>query len=1069
MNRKYLRFLPFTDWEVGKACLLITLVPFHVNSASSWNESSGNRTEVTSGYTSQEIEDYPLFVSGEGSELVVDLPLEFSTSSHTTAAAVVQNQGTLTLNGAILQTHNQVSPGVKVSSGTLNMDSSTINNSAKSSHGVAANGASTLNITNSTITLAGTSSYGIELKDRASLVADGLQFNINSTSTGTGITLSNKDAKAHVSNSIFNVAAGGNNYAIQQNTGQLDANNLTITAKGKAGGLRVGDWGQDRSIKTTLSDSTVDTEGGTALFIRNLVAELNNVNVTTNGNSARALDINSNASVTVNGGSYTTHGSLNADAIWLATDTELHINDAALTTFGNEARALNAQLGSAMAESVKLTTSGISSHAFYAENQSSGNNLIIETTGERSMGIFSVGQKGKVDVTNSAIDTYGTSASGIVAYPQAAVTASNVSVTTHGDGDASALLVRVGNINVDNSILTSEGNAPALIANGYSDTLFNKVQLDNVKLTSAAKEAINATATTLKMQASNSSVLQGGNGQLLNVFTVADTAKSTVLASHVELEATNKTSLYGDVHVDPDSYASVVLRESSQLTGVVNNADVGVYSNSLWQMTGSSSVQNLVNEGTVAFNTGAVNDVLTVEGNYQGNNGTIKFNTVLGDDSSATNKLIVEGDTSGSTHVAVLNAGGTGAKTINGIELVQVNGVSDGEFVQQGRIVAGAYEYKLERGEGANTRNWYIVNWVPDDSSLEPEPQPQPQPQPQPEPQPVPEPQPGPLPTRSAVIRPEAGGYVANSAAAATLFNLSLHDRLGNQSQSNDSGHRTSLWLRQIGGHNRAYIADQLEAQSNRYSVQLGGDLFQQEARTGSLHIGPMFGYGHQSTNIRSKVSGLSSDSSISGYSVGAYASWFANEESETGLWLDSWLQYNWFNSSVSGEGLWTEKYHTQGISASLEAGYGWKAFERTGINQRTYGFYLQPHAQFIFNGLKTVRLVEQNGTQVVANKNSNLISRIGVRGWITESKQPGESNLKPYVELNWLYNSDPYRVDLNQVSVKQNSGRNLAELKTGIEGKINDNFQINGSVALQHGRYHYQDASLMLGAKYTF
>ncbi|WP_146107467.1 hypothetical protein [Mixta calida] len=74
MSRKYLRFQPLTDWRVGKTCLLITLVPFSVNSASIWNESSGKRTEVTSGYSSQEERDYPLFVSGEGSELVVNSP-----------------------------------------------------------------------------------------------------------------------------------------------------------------------------------------------------------------------------------------------------------------------------------------------------------------------------------------------------------------------------------------------------------------------------------------------------------------------------------------------------------------------------------------------------------------------------------------------------------------------------------------------------------------------------------------------------------------------------------------------------------------------------------------------------------------------------------------------------------------------------------------------------------------------------------------------------------------------------------------------------------------------------------
>lgn len=319
-------------------------------------------------------------------------------------------------------------------------------------------------------------------------------------------------------------------------------------------------------------------------------------------------------------------------------------------------------------------------------------------------------------------------------------------------------------------------------------------------------------------------------------------------------------------------------------------------------------------------------------------------------------------------------------------------------------------------------------------------------------------------------MRPEAGGYIANSAAAATLFNLSLYDRLGNRSFSAADGlPHSSLWLRQVGGHSRSYMADSLAAQSNRYVVQLGGDLLQRTIGDGQLQIGPMLGYGRQSAHIRSTLSQHKTHSAISGYSLGVYAAWFADRQNETGLWLDSWLQYNWFNSSVAGKGLWAENYHTQGVSASLEGGYGWQAWAHQGENQRLYSLTLQPHAQLIFNGLKTVRLIEQNGTQVLANENRNLLSRIGVRAWLTEAKQPSESNLKPYVEVNWLHNSDPYRVSLNGFSVRQNSGRNLAELKTGVEGKLSDNLQLHGNVTLQQGSYHYQDASLMLGAKYRF
>ncbi|EOW1856316.1 autotransporter outer membrane beta-barrel domain-containing protein, partial [Escherichia albertii] len=57
---------------------------------------------------------------------------------------------------------------------------------------------------------------------------------------------------------------------------------------------------------------------------------------------------------------------------------------------------------------------------------------------------------------------------------------------------------------------------------------------------------------------------------------------------------------------------------------------------------------------------------LTINGNYTANDGLLVMHTVLGDDNSVTDKLIVKGDTSGSTRIMVNNAGGLGANTLEG-------------------------------------------------------------------------------------------------------------------------------------------------------------------------------------------------------------------------------------------------------------------------------------------------------------------------------------------------------------------------------------------------------------------
>lgn len=1049
MSGKYLRFFPFAADEAGKACLLIALLPFSVNGASPWRETSGNRTEVTSGYSAHDPGDYPLYVSGAGSELVADASLSFH--SEASSAALVEQQGTLTLNGAQLQTNMASTPAIKVQSGYLNLNNSSINTTQPSSYGIDAHGDAVVNIIHSDITLAGTNGYGVQLRDNTTLVADGLQVSVGGTAVSAGVILNGDNSSAHITNSLFNLEGGAVSYGIQQNLGDLVADNITVIAKGMSGGVRIGDWGP--LTHTTLSNSHIQVEDEYALLVRNSSSQFNNLTVISTGDYIRALDINMNAEVVANGGSYTTFGE-GADAVWLPDETtRLTLNNAALITFGSEAKALNNLSGAASLSHSQLATSGAYSAGIYTQSQVTGDALTIATRGDYSRGVFSA-FGGQLTLTNSTIDTVGASAYGIIALGEGSVTASGVTVTTRG-ADASALFTQSGSLTLADSAFTSAGAAPALLARGDLTDRLSQVSLDNATLTSVAQEAIRAEAARLKLTASNGAVLQGGDQRLLTALTAVDSASGARFASHVEIEAQNQTRLNGDVEVDADSYASLTLRDSSQLTGAVHNADLALYSDSRWQITGSSALQDLVNEGVVAFQRGGVNDELVVAGNYVGNNGTLIFNTALGADSAATNRLIVKGDTAGSSWVEVVNAGGTGAKTIDGIELIAVQGASDGEFVQKGRIVAGAWEYQLKRGADARASNWYLVNWRAQEETPAPTPEPQPE-------APV-------MPTRS-VMRPEAGGYIANSAAAATLFNLSLHDRLGNRSlKDTENPPSTSLWLRQTGGHSQAYAANTLAAQSHRYTVQLGGDLAQLALENGRLHLGAMAGYGRQATNIHSTQTHYAADSAISGYSLGAYATWLAAPQNDSGPWLDSWLQYNWFDSSVTGEGLETERYHTQGISASLEAGYIWKALERQGSNQRRYGFYLQPHAQLILNGLKTVRLVEHNGTQVVANEASNLISRVGMRGWITESKQPGESDLKPYLELNWLYNSDPYQVKLNGVTAQQNSGQHLAEIKAGVEGKVSDHFQLQGSVALQQGRYHYQDASVMLNAKYLF
>ncbi|WP_145598961.1 autotransporter outer membrane beta-barrel domain-containing protein [Yersinia alsatica] len=470
---------------------------------------------------------------------------------------------------------------------------------------------------------------------------------------------------------------------------------------------------------------------------------------------------------------------------------------------------------------------------------------------------------------------------------------------------------------------------------------------------------------------------------------------------------------------------------------------------------------DLTNSGTVFIGnktsdgTGTTGNQLVVNGNYIGNNGLLHFNTALGDDNSATDSMIVNGNTSGTTNVSVDNAGGLGAKTLNGIELIQVNGQSDGDF-KSGRIVAGAYDYSLVRGVGQNATNWYLTSLsnlpVDPEKPVDPE---------------------SPVNPGEETKRPEAGSYTANLAAANNMFVTRLHDRLG-ETQYIDAltGEQkvTSMWLRNEGGHNRSRDSSgQLKTQSNRYVMQLGGDIAQWSNNDlDRLHLGVMAGYGNSKSNTRSK-SGYQSDGSVDGYTAGVYSTWYANNEDKSGLYVDGWAQYSWFNNTVQGEGLTSEEYKSKGITASVESGYTFKIGENKSKNET---YFIQPKAQITWMGVKADEHREANGTQVSGQGDGNIQTRLGVRSYMKghhESDNGKDREFQPFVEANWIHNTKDFGTNMNSVDVKQAGAKNIGELKLGVEGQLNKQLNVWGNVGQQLGDKGYSDTAVMLGVKYNF
>ncbi|MDT7478321.1 intestinal colonization autotransporter adhesin MisL [Citrobacter portucalensis] len=511
-------------------------------------------------------------------------------------------------------------------------------------------------------------------------------------------------------------------------------------------------------------------------------------------------------------------------------------------------------------------------------------------------------------------------------------------------------------------------------------------------------------------------------------------------------------------------------------------------SDATWNMTNSSTLTDLTLNGGSVVNFGHADgepwQTLTINEDFTGNGGKLVFNTVLNDDTSETDKLKVLGNTAGNAFVAVNNIGGTGAQTIEGIEIIEVAGNSDGTFEKAGRIVAGAYDYNVvQKGS-----NWYLTSFIPappdpeDPDPVDPhDPDPvDPDPVDPIDPDPVdpvdpiiPEPEePVAPPVTEQQYRPEAGSYLANNYAANTLFMTRLHDRLG-ETQYVDmlTGEKkvTSLWMRNVGAHTRFKDGSgQLKTQSNSYVMQLGGDLAQWSSDgLDRWHLGAMAGYANSQNRTQSSLTGYHSRGQVTGYSVGLYGTWYANDADKTGTYVDTWALYNWFDNKVMGQEQAAEKYKSSGITASVEAGYSFKL----GESERN-SYWLQPKAQVVWMDVQADSHREANGTRVKDDNDGNLMTRLGVKAFINghNAIDDGKSReFQPFVEANWIHNTQTTSVKMDDVSNDMRGTKNIGELKVGVEGQITPRLNVWSNVAQQVGDKGYSDTRGMLGVKYNF
>ncbi|MDR2550673.1 MAG: autotransporter outer membrane beta-barrel domain-containing protein [Desulfobulbus sp.] len=477
----------------------------------------------------------------------------------------------------------------------------------------------------------------------------------------------------------------------------------------------------------------------------------------------------------------------------------------------------------------------------------------------------------------------------------------------------------------------------------------------------------------------------------------------------------------------------------------------------------------MANAGLVSFGTGtAPGTVLTVNGDVIGQNGTLAFNTYLGDDGSPSDRLVIDGGAgSGITGVTVTNVGGPGTQTVaNGIRLVQVeNGATTtpSSFMLNGRVVAGTYEYDLYRGgvgADAGDGDWYLRSLMAPESSSPPTSPP--------------------TSTPTPSQRPEPYLYLRNLAAASSMFVHTLHDRLGEpqytdtyraMDQKNGGDKVPAAWARVVGSHaNSESNRGKIDLDTDTSLVHFGGDIARwNNSADHRYHLGVMGAYGKADTDayaqdilytnngLRRKASG-----DVKGYGLGLYGTWYGNGKKPQGPYIDTWAMYGWYDNTIKGNGLPEETYNSDGWTASVETGYAFVVHD--GVKRQ---WLLEPQAQLAYISYSEDNHREANGTWVTNSDADGWITRLGARLY-NRSKQD-DNGIQPFLEGNWWHSSANNSLDFNGQTLSDGVPSDRYELKAGLQGEIKRNWQLWGHFGTQFGKDNYDRYEAMAGVKYVF
>lgn len=457
------------------------------------------------------------------------------------------------------------------------------------------------------------------------------------------------------------------------------------------------------------------------------------------------------------------------------------------------------------------------------------------------------------------------------------------------------------------------------------------------------------------------------------------------------------------------------------LAGKLNIENNGLF-------TGFASVGTLSNFGTISPGDDNNYSTLRITADYIGNtNSNITLDTSLNDDNSPTDKISIAGNSTGHSAITIRNKNGTGAPTINGIQIVKVSGQSDATMFlgnpdytttdEKDAIIAGAFAYTLEKGLPAtDDGNWYLrsTNTSPPSPPSPPTPPTPPTPPgppvppgppspptpptppgpPSPPTPPVPPAPPGPNPDpRYQPGVPLYNNNVENMRSINQTLMSSLYTRAGNrywsgagayhiaQGDGPGSGYQppeagtvvtdTGLfWIRtEAGQENYSSQSSTIASKyrQNYWLVQAGLDSQLRETETGRL-IGS--GWVHYiDAKSRSYSRYGDGDINTQAYGFGGALTWYG----DNGFYVDAQTQVSWYKTDLYSD--LTRKNH---VSDHNNAGYGFGIEVGKRIQYNDFWSFT-PQAQLTYSGLNLKDYTDFYDARVHHSNENDVLGRIGL------------------------------------------------------------------------------------------